>query len=863
MRLSVVAACLSLCLIGFSSANDAHASIRKETNIPAEGLGPALNALAKDRNFQIVYVTEEIANVHTEGAVGELTTEEALKRLLTGTGLTYRYLDDKTITIGSANTSPERSARASKTTSSGSPDDANANQEGKTSSSGSFRVAQVDRGKTSSAASVGNQVLNSQDMSNNTSTSLSEIIVTAQKKSERLQDVPVPVTVISSASLLASNQTRIQDYYTTIPGLNLANDDLAGSSRIALRGVTTGGLSNPGVGIVIDDVPYGSSTGLGFGYLAPDIDPSDLAQIEVLRGPQGTLYGASSLGGLLKYVTVDPSTEALTGRVQADLDGVHNGDGPGYGVRGEVNIPLSDSIAVRASGFSRKDPGYVDDPNFHISGINQTSVYGGRLSSLWRPSQDMSLKLSALFQNATANGSSNVQPALGELRQSNAFDSGGYHTRVQAYSATFKAKVGIVDLTALSGYSVSNSSLKFDSTSFFGTPFIQSFFPAATAAPSVEDIKTSKFTQEIRAVMPIGDRVEWQIGGFYNHENSPEAQQITAMDFTTGAPYGTFIHLTNSPYTFEEYAAFTDLTVRITDQFDVQLGGRESQNKQSLATTYTGALFGPTPVLIPETDSRDNSFTYLVTPRLKLSPDLMIYARLASGYRPGGPNGTVGVPSEFKPDKTENYELGLKGDFLNHALTVDASVYYIDWKDIQIHLLSPAGAGYISNGSRAKSQGVEFSIQSKPVEGLTLASWIAFDDAKLTEAFPSNSSVFGVSGDRLPDTSRFSGSVSADDEFPLTNNIAGFVGATASYVGDRVGVFTSPPPAVPPRQYYPSYTKVDLRAGVKYEAWRVNLFANNLTDKRAILSGGLGTDFPNAFQYIQPRTVGVSLVKTF
>jgi outer membrane receptor protein involved in Fe transport len=407
-----------------------------------------------------------------------------------------------------------------------------------------------------------------------------------------------------------------------------------------------------------------------------------------------------------------------------------------------------------------------------------------------------------------------VQPSLGELQQNNAFASGGYDTRVQDYSATFKAKAGSVELTALSGYSVSKSSLKFDSTSFFGTAFIQSLFPTATAAPSIEDIKTSKFTQEVRMVVPLGARVEWQLGGFYNHETSPETQEITAKDFTTGEIFGSFIHFTNSPYTFKEYAAFTDFTVRVTDRFDVQLGGRESQNEQALATTYSGAVFGPTPVLIPETDSKDNSFTYLVTPRLKLSSDLMVYARLASGYRPGGPNGTAGVPLQFKPDKTENYEVGLKGAFLDHTLTVDASVYYIDWKDIQIHLLSPSG-GYISNGSRAKSQGVEISVESRPVSGLTLAGWVAYDDAKLTEDFPVNSAVYGVSGDRLPDTSRFSGNVAADEEFPLMSDILGFVGGTASYVGDRVGVFTAPPPAVPPRQSYPSYTRVDFRAGVK------------------------------------------------
>src|ERR1700678_1267405 len=254
---------------------------------------------------------------------------------------------------------------------------------------------------------------------------LAEIVVTAEKREERLQDVPVPVTVISTEDLLNTNHQRLQDYYTTVPGLNLVSGD--GASSLAIRGITTGGGStgNPTVGVTIDDVPFGSSSGLlAFGGQIPDIDPSDLARVEVLRGPQGTLYGASSIGGLLKYVTVDPSTEGFSGRMQADANSVYNGNGPGYVVRGAVNIPLTDTLAVRASAFTRRDAGYIDDPFIGRDGVNRADVNGGRVSLLWRPSADLSLKIGALLQDTRGFGSAYVgssfdvnQTGLGDLQQ--------------------------------------------------------------------------------------------------------------------------------------------------------------------------------------------------------------------------------------------------------------------------------------------------------------------------------------------------------------------------------------------------------------------------------------------------------------
>jgi outer membrane receptor protein involved in Fe transport len=238
-----------------------------------------------------------------------------------------------------------------------------------------------------------------------------------------------------------------------------------------------------------------------------------------------------------------------------------------------------------------------------------------------------------------------------------------------------------------------------------------------------------------------------------------------------------------------------------------------------------------------------------------------VYARVASGYRPGGPNiGCPAVPCTFDADKTYNYELGLKGNVLGGALSLDGSVYYIDWKDLQISVLQN---GFLptANGSRARSQGVELSVQSAPRSGMALRAWVAFSDAKLSEDFPATSTALGNSGDRLPYSARVSGNVSLDQSFPIRPRIDGFVGASISYVGDRKGIFQP----TPIRETFPSYTQVDLRAGVRYDTWTVNAYVANLTDKRGVLRGGLDNpvNVPTSFSYTQPRTSGVTVTKKF
>jgi len=300
----------------------------------------------------------------------------------------------------------------------------------------------------------------------------------------------------------------------------------------------------------------------------------------------------------------------------------------------------------------------------------------------------------------------------------------------------------------------------------------------------------------------------------------------------------------------------------VTERFDIQLGGRESHiDQDDEQAIETGALVGS--ATNPQEKSTANAFTYLVTPQFKFSSDLMVYARLASGYRPGAPNSfnsDPAVPRKYAPDKTENYELGAKGNLMGTALTFDASIYYIDWKDLQLNLLDPInGLTYGTNGSRAKSEGLELSLGSTPMRGLKLAAWMAWNEAVLTENFPAGSAVHGATGDRLPFSSRFSGNLSADQEFPFIAGATAFVGASVSYTGARVGTFL----ATADRYVYPAFAKIDLRMGVKYDSWRASLYANNVANRFALLGGGPGNFPPYGFTILQPRLIGVSISRQF
>jgi iron complex outermembrane recepter protein len=843
-----VSVAVTLLAIACSMSLPAYAvSEPRQIDIPAGNLVPALETLQRQAQIELLYEPNQLRSFRTHGLRGTYEPHDAVRILLRGTPLELQVDQSGALSIVNTKTAfaSGRAAQASFE-----PNDEKQNEE-------------IATAPTSAPAP--------QEAAGGDAAQLQEVVVTAQKRAQNLIDVPVPVSVVNAQSLVSTGQLGLEDYYTQVPGLTVT-PSVYGTTQVSIRGITTGGFTNPSVGITVDDVPYGSSSGLASGQEVTNLDPGDLQNIEVLRGPQGTLYGASSLGGLIKYVTIDPSLTAVSGQVQVGTDDVRNGGNLGYNLRGAVNVPLDDTLALYGSTFYRTDPGYIDDVLTGQTHVDKAWAEGGFLKGLWRPSEDVSLRVTALVQDSRSNGISEAYSGLGDLQQSAVWGSGVHSRQVQAYSATLTAKLGPVNLTAVSSYSLRRFAESYDYTSLFSTYTLAQF--GVTGTPVLATGSTYRFTQEIRLNGSIGPKVEWLFGGYYDHQNSPANGGQFAVVPTTGEVIGQWVKW-NYPSTYEEIAGFGDLTFHITNQFDLQLGGRESTNRQTYSEYDEGPyvpLFedSPSPFVFPEVHYQDTDFTYLITPQFKLSPDSMIYARVATGYRPGGPNeqgSAILVPRSYNPDTTRNYEIGVKSEVLNHTLLLDASVYYIQWHDIQLQLINPInGLFYYANGSEAKSQGLELSAQAKPLTGLSITGWVAWNDARLTEPMPAASSVFGSSGDRLPYSEPFSGNLSLEQRFPLTalvRGAMGFVGGDVSYVPNRVGQFASVYLVPPERQDLPCYTKVDLRTGIDYDTWTVNLYVNNVADTRGVLDSGLDLIPTNAFIYIQPRTIGMTVSKTF
>ncbi|MEP6869188.1 MAG: TonB-dependent receptor, partial [Novosphingobium sp.] len=651
-----------------------------------------------------------------------------------------------------------------------------------------------------------------------------EIIVTAQKREERLRDVPVPVTAVSGDELISQNQTKAQEFFASVPGVNLQFQN--NRAQLSIRGISTGPVSgNPVVGFTVDDVPYGSSTGQGglFGA-APDLDPSDLARVEVLRGPQGTLYGAASMGGLVKYVTVDPDVGKFGGSIGAGVSAIHESGDLGYSLRGSLNVPAGDTLAVRVSGFTREEPGYIDNVRTGEKDVNSSRVTGGRISALWKPSATFSLKLSALYQVRDIHGSSNVDSTTGSFyQQTDQIGSGHSRTDMQMYSAQIKADIGGVDLTSVTAYSRATN---FDNLDFTASPLVGFLFP--TVFPGIDPIgdifrqayNVKKWSHETRFSGSLGSTIDWTVGGVYTHEDANYDLDNYAINPATGTSLGTVI-VWRDTIKYKEYAGFANLVFKLSDKFDVQFGGRYSHNDQEMFhhEWFQGLPFPADPFEATNNPTASGSaFTYQVTPRFKPSPDHMIYGRLATGYRPGGTNAVCGplalpsnVPCQFKPDKTVNYELGAKGNFLDGAVSYDLSLYSIDWKDIQIVQVLDVFT-YNGNAGKARSRGLEISLEARPIAGLTLSAWYSYVDATLREEFV-DASFFAAKGDRLPYSSKHSARFGLNYTTPIRSNAKATFGASASYVGERKGEFVPFEAVAPLRATYPGYVQFGINAG--------------------------------------------------
>ena len=716
-------------------------------------------------------------------------------------------------------------------------------------------------------------------------------MVTANKRREYQRNVANSVTAISGRDLARRQEVSLQDIAAQVPGLSLEADDKT-AVRIVLRGLNTGSTGST-VATVIDDVPTnatGAQTNAATN--SPNYDTYDLQRIEVLRGPQSSLYGATAEGGLVKYVTNPPDPTTYSGSLEGGLDGNTDG-GIGGNLKGFANFPLlNGKAALRVSAWNEWTPGYIDDPQRGKTDTNSAQQYGWRASLLVNPTPELSIRLTAERQSLFSNNADSVEVRGAALTPgappANQFDiahglvnNTGLPGSSQNESALYYANVnydfGWANLTSLTSFAYNNFKSLFDASNTNlapGVSFADYLQQAAYGIPIFlgerQNSNGDKFNQEVRLTSDPGLTVfgrdfEWLGGAYYTHEDTSFLQGFDARDAaqvnTVLSPAAGAITLYGA---LSEWAVFGQVDYHILPSFDVALGGRFSGNAQHSQTSYIEGLLTGANATNPEVTSNDHDALYTVAPRWRPNDNTMLYGRIATGYRPGGPNlpipGVTGLPNSYTPDRTVNYEIGWRQDLFNHTVTTDVTGFYIDWKSVQVASIvdTPTGQFTVNgNAGTATSKGVEWSFSWVPLPGLKLNAVGDYTDARLTE----NARGLGAAnGDFLPYVPSVSNSVNVEYSWHAFANYTAFVSGTWSYTGERYTGFTPSTTISVSHALLPSYNTGALRAGLENARYSAEVFINNISDERGITFYGSsgGADQTGLATFIQPRLIGMT-----
>ena len=729
--------------------------------------------------------------------------------------------------------------------------------------------------------------------------SLDSVIVTANKRQENIREVATAITRLGEAQLENLNATQMADYASYVPGLQVQSSGTPGQVQVSMRGIAA---LSPGstVGTYVDDAPVGSNSLYQQATLYQlDLLPYDVEGIEVLRGPQGTLYGAGAMGGLIKYTMRRPDVAHREFRVGGGLSFPQDG-GSGHSYRLGMNLPIvEDAFALRASFAKNALPGYVDNLVDGRRDINHAEQTSARVSLRWEGGAT-SVQFAAMRQEVDSDNNSviAVDPAtyrpLAGLSNRIYVDE-PFRKEVDHYAFTIEHDLGYADLVAASSYADTYTATRGDVTLSYGE------YPLAflDADPTLEpgsayidnNLGLTQFTQEVRLQSKSGERFEWLLGGFYSNEDGDNYQYV-ALNRLDGAPlpapWNDIIGVLGElviPSSYEETAVFANASYRFTDRFKLGAGVRFSRNDQEFEQNVVGGVL--IPLGVQDNTSREDVFTWSLTPQFQVTPDQMVYAKASTGYQPGGPNVVaVGLPSAVDSSTLTSYELGWKAAF-GRRVQLDVVAYQIDWEDIQVASQVNGVSGLV-NGGRATSRGLEASALWRPLRGLTLGFNGAYNDASLDEDFPAIVVPLGdalpggvmeintgLAGDRMPYVPDLTLSATVDYTLALANGWSVGLGGGYRWVDDRTNATTErevlaiaePRTVLDTTITAPlrldSYGALDLYASLSDGAWTLRGYVRNAADKRACSSitdvtGALtGTTHHLAATPIQPRMFGL------
>jgi iron complex outermembrane receptor protein len=712
-----------------------------------------------------------------------------------------------------------------------------------------------------------------------TETPLQEVIVTARKKTERLQDVPMSVAVVSAQEIEKTGAINLNDLGREVAGLTVVSA-APGQNVITLRGLS----GNNTVGLYVDETPLTIGIGNAVQPTNYDLDAAlfDLSRVEVLRGPQGTLYGASSFGGTLRYITNQPDLTDTHATVKTTLSET---DGGGFNqeVDGLVNQPLiPGEVAVRAMAFERDYDGYIDryptNPNNYLAvlsgpvvhDINTEKTYGGRVALEAKPTDSFSATLSAYFQDMELGAPFTFDDPPGTFDDpiQSRLVSEPSTDRFSLYSLTLQGDIQAVHVISSTSYTdrLVNNTEDDSKDLYYFFPQVGQVYPSALYS----EAGNHNFVEEIRASGTAGP-VHALVGVFYAH-----AVSFGYLNWPTPAGYEPIFGSEPTYYNWNDFldvqkALFEELNIDLLPGLQATIGAREYRQSQRY-TLYINGIFNGG-VATPPTESK--SEVSGTTPKYELSyhvsPDILTYATAGEGYREGGPLfpfpstcagdlanlGLSAAPAAYKPDSIWNYEVGAKTQWLDHRLTINGAVYYIDWTNVQQNISLPTcGFNFIGNFGTASSEGTEFEMNYNPSAALKLALGLAYNEAKLTSTVPGAQ---GQVGQTLEYAPRWMGSGSAEYSRAISASTSGYLRADYSTTTHENANYNQQ------SIYYnvPGYSLLNLRLGFTHEAWQGGLFVSNALDKHAQTELPLanGVDLPTQRRVAmnRPRTIGIDM----
>lgn len=715
-----------------------------------------------------------------------------------------------------------------------------------------------------------------------------EIVVTALKRqNQKIQDVPTSIAVLGQDQLETRGVAEFSDFARSVAGLNFI-DSGAGDKRYILRGINAAGEAQTAV--YYDNIPM---TGIGgaatdFGGRQPDLQLYDVKQIEVLRGPQGTLYGSNSQSGVIRFVTNKANPSKFEATAQGELSTTKDG-GENFAVRSMLNVPVvQDLLAVRVVGYTEDYSGFVDNIYRDEKDFNDTRRDGIRASVVLTPDYRTTITGQYFYQKLKTGGRAYTRPydiwiPVNDTENGNFFPAAGERAisqigreerrdEINIYALTAERDVDWATITASGSYFDRDVTDNTDNgPSFRYFEYLQRIgqFPDVAipeGSISYSPQRSKMWSGELRLATKLAGPVNGVFGVFYSDRDNKFMTATTVVDPISG--YSDFTQDFISQRKFadktKDVAVFGEVTVNLTDRLSVTGGARWFQTKRSLVSETIVPFFGLGAPGTTSAKAKNTDTIFKGVISYKVTPDAMVYAQYAEGYRAGGTNASSysGVPAQYDPDSTVNYEIGAKTSWLNNALTFNIAAYLIDLQDLQVEQrFGPGGAfsgvGNI-DGKAARSKGVEVDLTARPFHGTTLVFAGNYTDAKLTRDIGELGND-ALKGTRLTRVPKVNFSVSGDQEFPVSSTVDGSVGFSVSHTGRIQNSYYDSDFNLPTK----SYTLVDLRGQVRFEHFRLDLYVNNLFDKAAELTVFNTINDPYVVLANRPRTIGARFSYNF